>query len=138
VPYNTVGLLEVRWIPLAGPEESDANKPIKDIDSEEQLLGQPWTYRLEIKRSTDLPVFCEMAYVSYEFLGETFTTEAVQQLTYSPMFEYSKIHHVPSVTPEFIQFLKGSIEMQVHVTQHIEPSAVSVLLRIYLKLIILQ
>lgn len=25
VPYNTVGLLEVTWIPLKGPEEIDEN-----------------------------------------------------------------------------------------------------------------
>lgn len=74
VPYNNVGLLEVRWVPLAGPEEADESKPVRDIDSEEDLLGKPWTYRLEIKRSADLPVFCEMAYVSYDFFGEACTT----------------------------------------------------------------
>jgi hypothetical protein len=36
--------------------------------------GKPWTYRLEIKRATNLPVFCELAYVSYDFFGESFTT----------------------------------------------------------------
>lgn len=36
--------------------------------------GKPWTYRLEIKRAANLPVFCEMAYVSYDFFGEAFTT----------------------------------------------------------------
>mmetsp|Transcript_30506 Transcript_30506/g.41769 ORF Transcript_30506/g.41769 Transcript_30506/m.41769 type:complete len:716 (+) Transcript_30506:1-2148(+) len=120
VPYNNVGLLEVRWIPLAGPDEEDAGKPILDIEQEEDLLGRPWTYRLEIKRACDLPVFCEMAYVSYEFFGDVYTTEAVQQTTFSPVFDYSKIHHVPSVTPEFIKYLKGSVEMQIHVNQHVE------------------
>jgi hypothetical protein len=38
-----------------------------------------------------------------------------------------KIHHIPAVTPEFIQFLKGSVEMQIHVTQHVDPPAVSVI-----------
>lgn len=90
VPYNTVGLVEVRWTPLAGPEESDVGKPLRDVEDADQLLGKsntvsvpyvltccaghPWTYRLDIKRCADLPVFCEMAYVSYEFFGETFTT----------------------------------------------------------------
>lgn len=74
VPYNTVGLLEVKWVPLAGPNEEDEGKPLPDIDSEEELIGKPWTYRLEIKRCADLPVFCEMAYVSYDFFGETFNT----------------------------------------------------------------
>lgn len=40
------------------------------------IAGKPWTYRLEIKRATNLPVFCEMAYVSYDFFGEAFTTGA--------------------------------------------------------------
>jgi hypothetical protein len=49
----------------------------------------------------------------------------VEQTTFSPVFEYKKVHHIPCVTPEFIKYLKGAIEMQIHVTQHIEPPAVS-------------
>lgn len=126
VPYNTVGLLEVRWTPLGGIEPEKWDEPPPDVESEDELLGQPWTYRLQIKRATDLPVFCEMAYIEYEFFGEVFTTEVVQQTTYSPIFEYSFIHHVERVTPEFIQFLKGSLEMHVHVTQHVDPPTVSI------------
>jgi hypothetical protein len=74
VPYNTVGLLEVKWVPLAGPNEEDEGLPPPEVDSESDLIGKPWTYRLEIKRACDLPVFCEMAYVSYDFFGETFVT----------------------------------------------------------------
>ena len=47
----------------------------------------------------------------------------MQQTTYSPKFEYKKVHYVPAVTQEFLNFLKGSIEMQVHVTQHVEKPA---------------
>ncbi len=36
------------------------------------------------------------------------------------MFDYTRVHHIPSVTQEFIDYLKGSIEMQIHVTQHVE------------------
>ena len=125
VPYNTVGLLEVTWTPLAGPDPSDWENSPPDVESEEELLGQPWTYRLQIKRATDLPVFCEMAYIEYEFFGEIFTTEVVQQTTYSPIFEYSFVHHIERVTPEFLEFLKGSLEMHVHVTQHVEVPSVS-------------
>ena len=35
VPYNTVGLLEVVWCPLAGPEDDDEFKEVKDIDDEQ-------------------------------------------------------------------------------------------------------
>ena len=45
VPYNTVGLLEVLWTPLAGPNEEDEKKPIEDVESENDLIGKPWTYR---------------------------------------------------------------------------------------------
>jgi hypothetical protein len=146
VPYNTVGLLDVRWKPLGGPNEEDEKKPVAEIYAEEvgnvewnmqsnmlliivhictqDLLGKPWTYRLEIVRAADLPVFCDLAYVQYDFFGETFTTEAVQQTTYSPVFEYSKVHHVPVVTQEFIKFLKQPFEMFIHVTQHVPPPSV--------------
>lgn len=50
---------------------------------------------------------------------KNFTTEAVQQTTYSPKFEYSHIHHVPKVTEDMIEKLKGALEMKIHVTQHI-------------------
>jgi hypothetical protein len=120
VPYNTVGLLEVVWTPLGGPEEPDWDKPPLDVESEEGLLGKPWTYRLQIKKASDLPVFCEMAYVEYDFFGENFVTDCVQQNTFSPEFDYTFVHHVPCVTPEFIKWLKGSVEMEIHVTQHVQ------------------
>lgn len=51
--------------------------------------------------------------------------EAVQQTTFSPVFEYTKVHHIPHVTEDFVKFLKGSVEFQIHVTQHVEPPPVS-------------
>lgn len=121
VPYNNVGLLEVKWTPLGGPNEEDEGKAVPDIEDEASLLGKPWTYKVHIKRATGLPIFCEMAYVSYDFFGETFVTEAVQGETYSPVFDYSKVHHIPQVTQEFLDYLKVTpVEMQIHVTQHVE------------------
>jgi len=110
----------VYWTPLGGVNEEDANKPVPDVDSEEDLIGKPWTYRLNIKQATNLPVFCQMAYVEYSFMGETFTSEVVEQTTFSPVFNYSHIHHVERVTPEFVKFLRGSMEIYVHVTQNVE------------------
>jgi hypothetical protein len=37
-PYNNVGMLEIMWLPLAGPNEDDENKPVRDIDSDEVSL----------------------------------------------------------------------------------------------------
>jgi hypothetical protein len=39
VPYNTVGLLDVKWTPLSGPREEDEGRPPRDIDSDE--VGTP-------------------------------------------------------------------------------------------------
>lgn len=68
VPYNTVGLLDVRWKPLGGPNEEDERKPIAEIYNEEDLIGKPWTYQLTIQRAADLPVFCDLAYVQVPLL----------------------------------------------------------------------
>lgn len=125
VPYNSVGLLEIKWTPLAGPHEGDEKLEVPFINEESDLLNKSWTYKLEIKKCADLPVFCDMAYVSYDFFGEPFVTEAVQQTTYSPVFDYHKIHHIPHVTQDFIDYLKGSIELQIHVCQHVDQSSVS-------------
>jgi len=64
-----------------------------------------------------------MAYVQYTFLDEIFTTEAVQQTTYSPKFDYSHIHHIPKVTEDMIENLKRAMEMKIHVTQHVSAPA---------------
>jgi hypothetical protein len=105
------------------------------------VLGKPWTYKLKVRRAADLPVLCEMAYIQYQFLGETFTSgllnyfslnmkieilllyliEAVQQITYSPSFDYERIHHVHCVTESLLKFLKEPLEISVHMTQHIKP-----------------
>jgi hypothetical protein len=119
VPYNTVGLVEVKWTPLGGPNEEDVGKELPEVAEEGDLIGKPWTYRLDILQASDLPVFCEMAYVEYEFMGETFTTEAVQQTTFSPKFDYSHVHHVAKANEDLLKMLKGAFEMRIHVTQHI-------------------
>lgn len=44
-PYNNVGAFEMVWTPLPGPEEEDAGKDMMDVETEDDLLGKPWTYR---------------------------------------------------------------------------------------------
>ena len=123
VPYNNIGLLEIFWKPLFGPNPEDENKAAKDIENEEDLLGKPWTYKLFVKQAVDLPIRCVMAYIEYDFNGETYMTEVADHsdsATFTPKFTYSHVHHVPKVSPEFLQFLKGSMEFRVHVTQFVE------------------
>jgi hypothetical protein len=111
----------VEWTPLVGPEGADWDKPDPDSEDESKSMGKPWSYRLEIKSAADLPMFCNMAYVEYEFFGEGFVKQAVQDLagTYSPAFNHAKIYHVNEVTEECMAFLKGPMECIVHTTQHV-------------------
>ena len=47
-----------------------------------------------LRQATGLPITTDMAYCQYEFFGETFTTETVEQNTHNPLFDYAFIHHV--------------------------------------------
>lgn len=38
-PYHSCGLLEVAWVPLAGPEESDEQLPVREVDCDEVVFG---------------------------------------------------------------------------------------------------
>ncbi len=63
-----------------------------------------------------MPLITDLAYCQYEFLGELFTTESVEQNTRSPVFQYRHIHHVPVVTPEFVQYLQTHrLEFQIFI-----------------------
>ncbi|GLD93676.1 hypothetical protein PINS_up002281 [Pythium insidiosum] len=84
-PFNTIGKLEVVWTPLSSPElDKHRADDVEDVENPEDLVGKPWTYRLQIKGATGLPLITDLAYVQYEFLGELFTTESVEQNTRKP------------------------------------------------------
>lgn len=117
-PFNTVGFLELAWTPLAGPNIEDARNEVRDIFSEKDFLCHPWYYRLDI-RGAHLPVHCKKAYIQYYFLGELYTSDVVEYETFSPIFNYSKTHSVSKATPKLLEFLKGSMVIDVHVTQYI-------------------
>nr|CCA15041.1 predicted protein putative [Albugo laibachii Nc14] len=120
-PFNTIGKLEVVWAPLSSPDsEKHQEQHLVDIESPTDFLGKPWTYKLQIRAISGLPLITELAYCQYEFLGELFTTETVEQHTRNPVFGYECIHHIESVTPNFIDFLQHRrIEFQVFVTPYI-------------------
>ncbi|OQR84175.1 hypothetical protein THRCLA_10854 [Thraustotheca clavata] len=120
-PFNTIGKLEVIWTPLSCEDESQHNPDkIDDIDGPTDLIGKSWTYKLEIKGATGLPMITDLAYVQYEFLGELFTTESVEQNTRNPAFNYSHVHHVPCVTEEFVQYLQSHrLEFQLFINPYI-------------------
>ncbi|KAF4321602.1 hypothetical protein BBO99_00004572 [Phytophthora kernoviae] len=120
-PFNSIGKLQVIWVPLSSPDPEKHNEDdLMDVESPSDLLGKPWTFKLRIVGATGLPIITDLAYCQYEFLGELFTTESVEQNTRSPVFNYEFIHHVDCVTEQFIEYLQSArLEFQVFVNPYI-------------------
>ncbi|KAG6614134.1 Kinesin-like protein [Phytophthora cinnamomi] len=120
-PFNTIGKLQVMWIPLSSPDPEKHNEDdLMDVESPSDLIGKPWTFKIRIVGATGLPIITDLAYCQYEFLGELFTTESVEQNTRSPVFNYEFIHHVDYVTEQFIEYLQSArLEFQVFVNPYI-------------------
>ncbi|KAF1318464.1 Kinesin-like protein, partial [Globisporangium splendens] len=120
-PFNTIGKLEVLWIPLSSPDIEKHNEDdVMDVEGPSDLLGKPWTFKIQIKGATGLPLITDLVYCQYEFLGELFTTETVEQNTRSPVFNYEGIHHVSCVTQQFVDYLQNTrIEFQIYVNPYI-------------------
>mmetsp|Transcript_73075 Transcript_73075/g.174096 ORF Transcript_73075/g.174096 Transcript_73075/m.174096 type:complete len:1082 (+) Transcript_73075:101-3346(+) len=115
-----VGQLEVIWTPLAGPSD-DGSGTVEEIDDPQELLGKPWTYRLDIKKAINMPINVNETYVEYDFMGERFITE-VQEYpkgTREPDYAYSFVHHVPKVTEEFLSFLAEPFDLKIFVTPYV-------------------
>eukprot|EP00644_Phytophthora_capsici_P010251 jgi/Phyca11/509876/fgenesh2_kg.PHYCAscaffold_51_\ len=109
------------WIPLSSPDpEKHDEDDLMDVESPNDLLGKPWTFKIRIVGATGLPIITDLAYCQYEFLGELFTTESVEQNTRSPVFNYEFIHHIDCVTEQFIEYLQSArLEFQVFVNPYI-------------------
>lgn len=120
-PFNTIGKLQVVWIPLSSPDPDKHNADdVLDVEGPSDLLGKPWTFKIQIKGAMGLPLITDLAYCQYEFLGELFTTETVEQNTRSPVFNYEGVHHVDCVTQQFIDYLQNTrIEFQIFVNPYI-------------------
>lgn len=120
-PFNTIGKLQVLWIPLSSPDADKHNDDdVLDVESPDDQLGKSWTYKIKIVGATGLPLITDLAYCQYEFLGELFTTESVEQNTRSPVFNYECVHHVDCVTQQFIDYLQNArLEFQIFVNPFI-------------------
>eukprot|EP00941_MAST-03F_sp_MAST-3F-sp1_P001991 g1991.t1 len=116
-----IGKLTVVWTPLE-PDDLYGEGEELDvyIEDPEELLGKPWTYKIEIKVADGLPLAVDVAFVQYNFFGELFVTETVEEVTHSPQFNYSYVHHVDAVTEEFIEWLKEPMEFHLHVSPVVE------------------
>jgi len=109
--------LEVIWTPLAGPDDNGSGTVMVSQNSSD-LLGKPWTYRLDIKTAVDLPSKVRATYVEYYFLGDRFVTEVQEydQGTRSPDYAYSYVHHVESVTQDFLSHLSQNMQLKIFAT----------------------
>ena len=90
-PFGNAGFVEMEWNPLGGPNEEDEGKEPMDVVDPSELVGKPWTYELKIKGLIDLPLSTDECYCEYQFNGETFVTENVQQHSNRPTFDYRAV-----------------------------------------------
>mmetsp|Transcript_57361 Transcript_57361/g.134487 ORF Transcript_57361/g.134487 Transcript_57361/m.134487 type:complete len:1073 (+) Transcript_57361:60-3278(+) len=114
------GQLEVVWTPLASRDD-DGTGQVEEIDDPKDLIGKPWTYRLEIKKALNMPSNVHETYVEYDFMGERFITEVreYEMGTREPDYAYSFVHHVPNVTEEFLHFLAEPFDLKIFVTPYV-------------------
>jgi hypothetical protein len=114
------GDLEVSWTPMAGPDD-DGSGQIDEIDDPKDWLGKPFTYRCVIKAASGFPTLAAATYIEYNFFGERVITEAkeYEKGTRSPNYEHFFVHHIPSVTAEFVEFMKQPLELQIYTTPYV-------------------
>merc|ERR1712224_763483 len=117
---RNVGKLEVVWTPLAGPDSDTPPEEGMFNDSPQELLGRPWTYKLEIRGASGLDIMCSKAYVQYKFNGELYETLRIDEATFAPNFNYSFVHHVEKVTQEFLDFLDKPMSFHVYAAPYIK------------------
>ncbi len=118
-PHQDVGKLEVIWTPMADEDDDECEGEIMEIGDPSELIGKPWTYRIQIKHATDLIQMSGAAYCQYDFNGETFTTECIEDHTMSPTFDYSYIHHIDSVDQAFLDYLAKPFHVNVFITPYV-------------------
>ena len=116
-PNHDYGTIEIVWTPLGDQDEQgNFSDDVPDITDPAELLGKQWNCRMEILGISKLPIQTESTYCQYNFFGQTYTTEVVQQVTNHPHFSYSYVHHVDEVTQEFVDYLSNkSITVHVYV-----------------------
>merc|ERR1711934_770478 len=111
---------EIVWTPLAGPDTDTPPEEGMFNDAPQELLGRPWTYKLEIRGASGLDIMCSKAYVQYKFFGELYETLRIDDATFAPNFAYSYVHHVESVTQEFLDFLDKPMSFHVYAAPYIK------------------
>jgi hypothetical protein len=105
--YDKLGFIEAVWTPLSHPDEKrhDPGK-VRQIMDPKDLIGKSFTYKLQLFSMKNLRMKVSSCYCQYNFFGETFTTERIENLdTDNPALKYECIHHVDKVTKNFLNYL---------------------------------
>jgi hypothetical protein len=128
-PFDTVGYIEVVFIPLAS-EDDDGTGDIPDILDLQELLGRPWHYKLEIRAITNLSVASQATFCQYEFDGQLFVTDTydAEKSARNPKFDHSLVHSCPKVDQKFLDYLCNEhLTIDVFVTPAVSdpPNAIS-------------
>merc|ERR1711871_508552 len=128
-PYNKIGVMDVKFTPLKSADLADeAEIDTFDIEDETDLIGKEWNYKCEIKGATGLPICCDLAYCQYEFFGQVVTSPTSNddnggeiQATHNPVWNHEYLHHIDTVTEEFLDFLNESIDIRLYASPYVLP-----------------
>lgn len=77
-------------------------------DDPQDLLNQPLDFKVKISSISNLPEdFCKNVYCEYEFYMDKtkYTTPVCHGKNQAPQFDYSRQHHVNTVTQMLINYL---------------------------------
>lgn len=102
------GNLKVRYCPT---DDTGEGEPDEDLlpEEPEDLLGKAITFKVEIDGAKELPKdLCKNVFVSYGLnfdKSRSYQTEEVEGKSQNPSFNFTKLHHVDSVTPSILRYL---------------------------------
>jgi len=122
-PFDTVGHIEMVMTPLAN-EEDDGTGEIPEILELDELIGKPWHYKFEINAITGLNITSFSTFCQYEFDGQLFVTDHVEERTRNPKFDHSLVHSCHKVDKPFLDFLCNEhLTIDVFVCPYVDPPA---------------
>jgi len=115
-PCDEIGTLEIMWEPcvtelIDGVRVVKAGAEPDQIDDPAEMVGGEWAALLKIRKVHKLPFMVTKARVSYDFYNDTdcsTMTVEYEEGSQNPEWDYEKVHYVPNVTHEFLQWIQNA------------------------------
>ena len=115
-PCDEIGTLEIMWEPcvtelIDGVRVVKAGAEPDQIDDPAEMVGGEWAALLKIRKVHKLPFMLTKARVSYDFYNDTdcsTMTVEYEEGSQNPEWDYEKVHYVPNVTHEFLQWIQNA------------------------------